>query len=286
MTGFGKKVIELPNKHITIEIKSLNSKQLDIYLRLPGYYREKEPEIRHLASSILERGKVEISLNIENTGASSNYYLNKPLINKYHSDLTALSEEMGEKQDQLLPVIIKLPDALKAEIDQVDEEEWQHILNAIKIALENLDQFRIDEGEMLEKDFRGRIKDIAKFHSEIHEFEDIRIETIKDRIKNKLNEIKDNIKIDKNRFEQELIYYLEKLDITEENVRLDKHCNYFIETLNAGGAIGRKLAFITQEIGREINTIGSKANDAEIQKRVILMKDELEKVKEQLFNIL
>jgi len=286
MTGFGKEVIELPEKHITIEIKTLNSKQLDIYLRVPGYYREKEPAIRQLASNILERGKIEISLNIENIGASSNHYLNIPLIEKYFGDLSGLSKELGEDPEQLLPIIIKLPDVIRTESDKIDEKEWDQIISAIKKALEYSDQFRTDEGIRLETDIRERIKIIQSLHKEIPEFEQARIRVIKERIKEKLTEIKENIKIDENRFEQEIIYYLEKLDITEENVRLDKHCNYFIEALDSGGSVGRKLSFITQEIGREINTIGSKANDADIQKRVILMKDELEKIKEQLFNIL
>ncbi len=286
MTGFGKEVIKLPDKHITIEVKSLNSKQLDIHLRIPVYYKEKEPEIRHLISSILERGKIEITLNIENTGVTSNHYLNIPLIEKYFSDLSGLSKELGEDQEQLLPIIIKLPDVIKTETDQIDEDEWNHIISAIKQALEFLDQFRKDEGKQLELDIRERIINIQRFHKEIYNFEDIRINTIKERIRDKLSEIKENIKVDENRFEQELIYYMEKLDITEENVRLEKHCDYFIETLDTAGSVGRKLSFITQEIGREINTIGSKANNAEIQKRVILMKDELEKIKEQLFNIL
>lgn len=287
MTGFGKAVNEIPGKKITVEIRSLNSKQLDLNLRIPYLYKEKELELRTEFSKQLERGKVDVSVYTESTQETVPTTLNKNLAKAYYNELRSLSQELNEKEENLLSLVVKMPDVLKAEKETVelDEAEWNQVKEAVNKAIEAFQKFRDDEGKTLEKEFQNRIGIIGKLLNEVLSLDNARVENIKKRIKNNLEEVIDTNKIDQNRFEQELIYYIEKLDITEEKLRLKTHLDYFNETMKEP-ASGRKLGFISQEIGREINTIGSKANDAGIQKLVVQMKDELEKVKEQLLNVL
>jgi uncharacterized protein (TIGR00255 family) len=283
MTGFGKSVLELPGKKITIEVRSLNSKQLDIGLRLPGLYRDKESDLRSEISKQVERGKLDFSIFSESTGESGAVNINKALAKNYYSELKALATELNEKSDHLLPLIIKMPDVFKNEKQELDEKEWAAVRGAAMKALEAFNTYRADEGKTLEKEIGGRVNNIAGLLSEVKILDEKRIPSVRERLQKSIADLKE--KIDQNRFEQELIYYIEKFDITEEKVRLQTHCDYFITTMKEDSS-GRKLGFITQEIGREINTIGSKANDAGIQKLVVQMKDELEKMKEQLLNVL
>ncbi len=287
MTGFGKATHEIPGKKITVEIRSLNSKQLDLNLRIPYLYKEKELELRTEIGKQLERGKVDVTVFTETTQESTPTSLNKTLAKAYFNELKSLSQELNEGTENLLSIIVKMPDVLKAERETVelDEKEWNEVKATVNRAIEAFQKFRDDEGKTLENEFNKRIGIIAKLLNEVLLLDDARITNIKNRIKNNLEEVIDTNKIDQNRFEQELIYYIEKLDITEEKLRLKTHLNYFNETMKEPGS-GRKLGFISQEIGREINTIGSKANDAGMQKMVVQMKDELEKIKEQLLNVL
>ncbi len=287
MTGYGKAILEFSDKKITIEIKTLNSKQIDINTRIPSIYREKELEMRSLISSQLQRGKIDFNIYLENTGESTNYTINKSLAKAYYEELKELAYEINQQHyNSYLPVVIKMPEVLRPEIEELQEEEWKKIEKSIIDALIQVDEFRTGEGKTLEKDFIKRITKIRNLRNDIKPFEKKRIDTLRERMKKNLNEINDDTQYDKNRFEQELLYYIEKLDITEEKVRLKNHCDYFLDTLNEPVSMGKKLTFISQEIGREINTLGSKANDVDIQKIVVQMKDELEKIKEQLFNIL
>lgn len=287
MTGFGKAVCECQNRKMMVEIKSLNSKSLDINARIPNGYREKEVEIRNLISKQLNRGKVDFQITIENSGEASNYSINKSLAQKYYRELKELSNDLDEKDfsDYLL-LIMRMPDVLVTEINEISEEEWSQLQKAILKALDEVNEFRLDEGQNLEKDLRYRNDKISKLLEEVTPFEKVRLKNLQAKIKKDLEDVVDKEDVDKNRFEQELVYYQDKLDITEEKVRLKKHCEYFIDTLNETGFQGKKLIFISQEMGREINTLGSKANESNIQKIVVQMKDELEKIKEQLFNIL
>ena len=285
MTGFGKAIVELPGKKITVEVKSLNSKQLDASIKMPGSYKDKELEIRSEITKILERGKIDFYLSVEISGDQSNYTINKPLVLHYYHELMALSEEIGETLE-LLPLALKMPDVLKTVREDIDEEEWNHVLIAVNDALTQADTFRIEEGTLLAKDFEFRIELIRKYMNDVIPFEKARIPAVRERLMRDIADLSDSSKFDPNRIEQELVYYIEKLDITEEKVRLSKHIDYFLATLKEEGSQGKKLGFITQELGREINTMGSKANDADIQKLVVQMKDELEKIKEQLMNIL
>ncbi len=287
MTGFGKAICELPGKKISIEIKSLNSKQLDVSMRLPNLYRELDLILRNELSNKLGRGKVDVGFYIDYLGSEKNATINANVIESYYNQLFPISEKLGlsEKTD-ILRAIMPLPDTIKIEQAELNEEESAAILSSFKEALEKINEFRIQEGKALEKDVTERITKIKTLSSEIVPFEAERIEKIRTRILEQLNELKEKINVDKNRFEQEMIFYLEKLDITEEKVRLANHLTYFMETISSEEIVGKKLGFITQEIGREINTLGSKANHSEIQKLVIQMKDELEKIKEQNLNIL
>jgi uncharacterized protein (TIGR00255 family) len=285
MTGFGKATVELPGKKITVEVKSLNSKQLDASIKMPSAYKDKELEIRSEITKILERGKIDFYLNVEISGDQSNYTINKPLVIHYYNELKALSEEIGETLE-LLPLALKMPDVLKTVREDIDEDEWNHVLIAVNDALNQADNFRIEEGELLAKDFEFRIGLIRQYSIDVIPFEKARIPLVRERLMRDIADLSDSSKFDPNRIEQELIYYIEKLDITEEKVRLAKHIDYFLATIKEDGSQGKKLGFITQELGREINTMGSKANDADIQKLVVQMKDELEKIKEQLMNIL
>jgi uncharacterized protein (TIGR00255 family) len=285
MTGFGKATVELPGKKITVEVKSLNSKQLDASIKMPSSYKDKELEIRSEITKILERGKIDFYLNVEISGDQSNYTINKPLVIHYYNELKALSEEIGETLE-LLPLALKMPDVLKTVREDIDENEWSHVLIAVDEALNQADHFRIEEGTLLAKDFEYRIGLIRQYSIDVIPFEKARIPAVRERLMRDIADLSDSSKFDPNRIEQELIYYIEKLDITEEKVRLAKHIDYFLATIKEEGSQGKKLGFITQELGREINTMGSKANDADIQKLVVQMKDELEKIKEQLMNIL
>lgn len=287
MTGYGKAVCELPNKKISIEIKSLNSKQLDLNTRLPNLYREKEIEVRNLLGKALSRGKIDLSFYVEAATSDKITKVNQQVIANYHQQLKAVANELGlENSTDYLKVIMPLPDTVKVELAELDEEEWIAITRTLNDAIGDIIDFRKREGQALEADIKERIETIDTLLKEVPAYEEQRIEKIKTRIRENLEELGQTNKIDENRFEQEIIFYLEKLDITEEKVRLSNHLEYFSETIQDANPVGKKLGFITQEIGREINTLGSKANDAELQKIVIRMKDELEKIKEQILNIL
>ena len=282
MTGFGKATLQLPTKKITIEIKSLNSKGLDLNTRMPSVFREMELGLRNQLSLRLERGKIDFSLYVEVTGEETSSKLNVPIIKGYINQMKAVIPNADETE--LMKMAVRMPDALKTERDEIDETEWKQIQTVIDDALDNIAQFRKDEGVSLEKEFLHRIANIMTLMNNAVSYDAERVETVKTRLRTALDELKENV--DENRFEQELIFYLEKYDITEEKVRLENHLNYFIETLAGTEANGRKLGFITQEMGREINTMGSKSNHSEMQKLVVMMKDELEKIKEQVLNVL
>ncbi len=287
MTGFGKCIFDLPDKSISVEIKSLNSKQFDASLRLPPIYREKEAELRILLTSGLERGKIELNINIDRSGETASYRFNRPLAKQYFEEMKALAGELQlEMNEDLIHTLVKMPDVLKAEQPELSEDEWNKVRQIVLDAMGKLNEFRVQEGLAMEKDLVSRVENIENFLENISPLEKNRILKTRERLMKQFEDSVPSGAIDMNRFEQEIIYYLEKLDITEEKVRLKKHCRYFLETLKENGANGKKLSFISQEMGREINTLGSKANDADIQKIVVLMKDELEKIKEQLFNIL
>ncbi|MDX9883449.1 MAG: YicC/YloC family endoribonuclease [Prolixibacteraceae bacterium] len=288
MTGFGKAEFEVGNKKITLEIKSLNSKQLDINTRIPALYREKDIEIRKLISEYLVRGKVDLAFYIENLGEETNAAVNESIVKSYFRQMEKINAEVNIPISELtMQSILRLPDAVKMTYEQLDEEEWKLIRKQLIDALKMVNVFREQEGDALEIDVRGNIETILSLLKEVEPYEGQRIETVKARIKDSMDELQLNGNFDKNRFEQELIYYLEKLDINEEKVRLLNHCQYFLETLHEDSLdSGRKLGFIAQEIGREINTLGSKANESNIQKIVVQMKDNLERVKEQVLNVL
>lgn len=287
MTGYGKSVCELPGKKVSIEIKSVNSKQLDLNIKIPGMLREKESDIRSLLSKNLERGKIDFYINTEHLLANGSFSLNKAQAARYHDDIRQLSNDLGLKTpEDLISLLVRMPDVVKTPMEELNEDEWLLIFKEIENAVVHLDKFRINEGNVLKKDISERVQIIEKNIPRIEIFEKDRIQQIKQRIKTNLAAAVTPDKIDNNRLEQELIYFLEKMDFTEEKVRLQKHCTYFLETMNENTSNGRKLGFITQEIGREINTLGSKANDSNIQKIVIEMKDELEKIREQLLNVL
>jgi uncharacterized protein (TIGR00255 family) len=287
MTGFGKSVTEIPGKKITIEIRSLNSKSFDLNLRLPYLYKEKELELRGDLSKQIERGKLDVTIFTESTQETSPVVINKTLAKRYYQELKELSKEIEGEDKNFLSLVLKMPEVMKSEkeIAELDKNEWNQVKGAIGKALEAFQKFRSDEGKVLEKEFKTRIDTIAKLLKDVVSNDAKRIKNIRTRIEKNLDELVEKEKIDKNRLEQELIYYIEKLDITEEKLRLKTHLDYFLKTMQEPSG-GRKLGFISQEIGREINTIGSKANDASIQKFVVEMKDELEKIKEQLLNVL
>lgn len=287
MTGYGKAVCELPTKVVTVEIKSLNSKQLDIYTRLPNIYKEKELELRNLISKKLVRGKVEFSITYDNTDTSSSAQINVPLVREYYGQLKDLINELNpDENDTMLQTIMRFPDTLKINKDELNAEEWGQVKSKTEAAILDIDKFRNQEGEALQKDILQRVDNILNFLTEIEAYEEERLSRVQERLSSSIKELADQDKIDANRFEQELIYYMEKIDITEEKVRLKNHCDFFLKIAEESEPIGKKLSFISQEMGREINTIGSKANFSEIQHLVVLMKDELEKIKEQLMNVL
>lgn len=287
MTGFGKTECDLPGKKISIEIKSLNSKQLDISGRLPSLLKVKEMLIRDEISRVLERGKIDCYVFVELMSEEAASQINKEIVKNYISQLKEVTEELQlGTSERLIQVAMSLPDSLKTEKDELDEGEWKKVLKTLRSTLEKVRSYRIQEGKALEKDIRARISLIMKKLKKIPPFEKARIENIRNRIHQSLNDFRSKDSYDPNRFEQELIYYLEKLDITEEQVRLANHCNYFLEVMSADAPAGKKLGFISQEIGRELNTLGAKANDTGIQRLVVEMKDELEKIREQLNNVL
>lgn len=281
MTGYGKSVLQLPTKKITIEIKSLNSKNLDLNTRMPSVYREKELDIRKLIASKLERGKVDFSIFVEITGEETTTQINTPVVKQY---IKQLKDIVNSDETELLKMAVRFPDALNTERTDIDENEWKAVLNETKSALENINIYRLDEGRVLEQDFKTRVQTIATLLDNVIDIDPERVSAVRERLHKGVEDLKE--KYDENRFEQELIYYIEKYDITEEKVRLKNHLEYFISALNSNDSNGKKLGFITQEIGREINTIGSKSNYAAMQKLVVQMKDELEKIKEQLLNVL
>lgn len=281
MTGYGKETIQLPSKTITIEIKSLNSKGLDLSVRVPHAYREKEMEIRDLIAKSLERGKIDFSIFVEVSSEATCTQINEGVVKQYIEQLSRVVD--GDKTE-LLKMAVRMPDALKTEVEEIDETEYESILEGLNKALEAINQFRTDEGRALEADFIKRINNISDLLDAVIEADANRIPSVRERLRKAVSELEE--RVDENRFEQELIYYLEKYDITEEKVRLKNHLNYFEEALATEDSNGKKLGFITQEIGREINTIGSKANDATMQQLVVQMKDELEKIKEQSLNVL
>ncbi len=281
MTGFGKSLLQLPSKKITVEIKSLNSKSLDLNARIPGQYREKELQLRTLIANSLTRGKVDFSLHVEVTGEETTAAINPAVVKNY---IRQLKEIVDGDETELLKMAVRMPDVLKTERAEIDETEFEGIEEAVAEALIEINKFRTDEGLALEKDLQFRVTSIEKLLEAIIAMDPDRIEGVRERLKKGVADLKENV--DENRFEQELVFYIEKFDITEEKVRLDNHLSYFKETLNSEDSNGKKLAFISQEMGREINTIGSKSNYAPMQQLVVQMKDELEKIKEQLLNVL
>jgi len=286
MTGFGKSVLQLPNKKITIEIKSLNSKNLDLNARIPSQYREKELVMRNTISSALKRGKVDFSLYVEQSGDETSASVNAEVVKAYIKQMMDLKlPGIGSQSDaQLLEIAMRLPDALKTEREEIDENEFAEIEKTLEEALIEINEFRNAEGAALEKDLKLRASNIGSLLDEIMKINPERVDSVRERLRKGIEDLKENV--DENRFEQELVYYIEKYDITEEEVRLKNHLAYFNETLDTADSNGRKLGFIGQEMGREINTIGSKSNYAPMQQLVVQMKDELEKIKEQVLNVL
>jgi len=281
MTGYGKSVVQLPSKKITVEIKSLNSKNLDLHSRVPSSYREKELEMRKTISASLVRGKVDFNLFVEITGEETSVKLNEEVVKQYMEQLSNVAD--GEDVD-LLKMAIRMPDALKTERKEIEKDEFNSISEAIQEALVAINKYRTDEGHVLEKDFKMRAHTISELLEKVIDVDNDRIAIVKERLRKAVSDLQETV--DENRFEQELIYYLEKYDITEEKVRLKNHLNYFNEAISSNDSNGKKLGFICQEIGREINTIGSKSNHAPMQQLVVQMKDELEKIKEQSLNVL
>ncbi len=287
MTGFGKSTVEMPNKKITVEIKSLNSKQLDLSARIPAAYREKELEIRNHIARRLERGKVDVIIYVESTTVEATTSLNIPMLANYKAQIERTSQELGiPLPSDWYSILMRFPDSLHAEQNGgIGEEESKALFEAVNLAVEQLMQFRATEGRKLEEVFTQKIENIRARLAEVPQYENERVSKIRARIQDTLEKL-DNVDYDKSRFEQEMIFYIEKLDINEEKQRLAQHLNYFMETMEQGHGQGKKLGFISQEMGREINTLGSKSNHAELQKLVVRMKDELEQIKEQVLNVM
>jgi len=281
MTGYGKSILQLPTKKITIELKSLNSKNLDLNARMPSIYREKELAIRKVLADKLERGKIDFSIYVEATAEDTSTQINTPVVKQY---IEQLRQVVDGDDIELLKMAVRFPDALNTVREEIDETEWHTINNEINTAIEDLINHRLDEGKVLEQDFNNRVIIISNLLDQVVAMDPERITGVRERLLKGVEELKE--KYDENRFEQELVYYIEKFDITEEKVRLINHLNYFTESINSKDSNGKKLGFIGQEMGREINTIGSKSNYAPMQQLVVQMKDELEKIKEQLLNVL
>lgn len=280
MTGYGKQILQLPNKKITIEIRTLNSRGIDIFARIPSLYRELEMDFRKYIGKSLQRGKIDFTISIELTGNITPNQINLPVVNAYLKELSTLNYA---SDSDLLSIAMRLPDAVVASREEVEDDEVKAITNALYQTLEKVEKFRIQEGKALEKDFRLRIQNIQSYLKKIENIDQERIKRLRERLRKAVSDLKENI--DENRFEQELIFYIERYDITEEKIRLQNHLDYFLQTLDNRESNGKKIGFISQEMGREINTIGSKANDSSLQKLVIQMKEELEKIKEQSLNI-
>lgn len=286
MTGFGKVTAELSSKKVTVEVKSLNSKQLDLSTRIPSIYREKEMEVRSLLLQKLERGKVEFNIYIESTDKSMVMQINASAMADYYRQIVEVSTQLGiALPNDLLSTLLRMPDVIKTDTAEADEAEWNEVRGLVEQAIQHLIDFRVQEGVMLQRLFEQKIRNIAALLEQVSVYEVERVEKIKSRIKDNLQKLADQ-DYDKNRFEQEMIYYIEKLDVNEEKTRLDNHLKYFLTTMQEGHGQGKKLGFIAQEMGREINTLGSKSNHAEMQKIVVQMKDELEQIKEQVLNVL
>ena len=281
MTGYGKSVLQLPTKKVTIELKSLNSKSLDLSARMPSIYREKELTVRKLLADLLERGKIDFSIYVEATAEDTSTQINTPVVKQY---IEQLRRVVDGDPIELLKMAVRFPDALNTVREEIDENEWQIIATEIDKAVEDLNSHRLDEGKVLEQEFNKRVAIISDLLDQVIAMDPDRIEGVRERLLKGVEDLKE--KYDENRFEQELVYYIEKFDITEEKVRLKNHLDYFIECINSKDSNGKKLGFISQEMGREINTIGSKSNYAAMQQLVVQMKDELEKIKEQLLNVL
>jgi uncharacterized protein (TIGR00255 family) len=287
MTGYGKAIAETPQKKITVEIKSLNSKQLDVNTKLPWLYREKEPEIRNMISQKLDRGKIDLSIYLDILDGEAGTVINKSAVRSYYSQFREIADDLDIKlDDQIFSAIMKLPEVLKTDKPELPAEEWEAVRNKVMESVEELDRYRIEEGNSIMTDLQKSIGNILSSLRDISLYEGGRIQRIREKLVSILEDNLGNDNIDRNRFEQELILYLEKYDINEEKVRLKTHCDYFISTLETPSPNGKILNFISQEIGREINTVGSKANDASIQRLVVMMKDELERIKEQTNNVL
>lgn len=284
MTGYGKSLCQLPTKNISIEIKSLNSKNLDLNARMPSQYREKELEMRQQIAASLQRGKVDFSMQLELTGEETSAKINHQVVKAYLNELQQIKPVDETQNAKMLELALSLPDSVSNDKSEVEATEFDAIKSSISEALEKINEYRLDEGKALEKDFRLRVKRLQELLEQVIEIDPERIKNVRERLQNSVEELK--TEVDENRFEQELVFYIEKYDITEEKIRLDNHLNYFLESLSSEDSNGKKLNFIGQEIGREINTIGSKSNFAPMQKLVVEMKDELEKIKEQMLNVL
>ena len=286
MTGFGKGEVSLPNKKITVEVRSLNSKQLDLSVRMPGIYRLKEFDLRSAAAAAIQRGKADITVTVENTTVSTSATVNKEIFAEYIRQVNDALTYSGvsAEYDAIIPAVLRMPEVVSAQVENLSNEESAALMQALELALVQFNSFREQEGATLIADLLRRVDMIEEYKRQVEPFEATRAETIKNRIRENLAQLK--VDVDTNRLEQEMIFYIEKLDITEEKVRLANHCNYFREVAASEEAVGRKLGFIAQEMGREINTLGSKANEANMQILVVKMKDELEKIKEQVLNIL
>ncbi len=287
MTGYGKHVVEKGNKKVTVEIRTLNSKQLDINLRVPHFLKEREIEIRKSIASVLQRGKIDVSILIENNTVESASVLDIELAKHYYSELKLLAKSINQEiYNDYMSVIVKMPEVFVQKELEIEKEDLDMVTSCLADALVAVDTFRVDEGTDLQNELNQRVCNIIALLNDVDSYEEERVIKIRERILGNISKFLKDPATDKNRLEQEMIYYIEKLDITEEQVRLKNNCNYFIDNLKNSESSGKKLGFITQEIGREINTLGSKANDPNLQRIVVLMKDELEKIKEQLFNIL
>ena len=287
MTGYGKASCEYNNKKIVIEIKSLNSKQLDVSTRIAALYREKDIEIRNAIAARLERGKIDFSLYIEDAGATAATRINQSVVENYRKQITDTCNALGMPvPENMMELILRMPETLKTELSVLDEAEWQAILGLLDEAFAQIEAFRAQEGQSLYNMFCNKINTIGTLLAEVEPYEGERLVKIKSRIEEGLKTLEEKISVDRNRLEQEMIFYIEKLDINEEKVRLRNHLRYFIETMDNEQAPGKKLGFIAQEMGREINTLGSKSNHSEMQIIVVKMKDELEQIKEQVLNVL
>jgi len=286
MTGFGKATAEINGKKFSVEIKTLNSKQADVSVRMPSLFKEKEFAIRSLINQELERGKIDFSLGFETLGETNNFSVNKDLFKKYYNELAGMANELGQNSVDLFTIVSRMPDVFKTDKQELEETEWQKVNELIVEAIAATNNFRVTEGETLQQELLQRTNNILSLLKQVDVHEPKRLEVVKERIATHLAEAVGKENINKDRFEQELIFYIEKFDVTEEKTRLTTHCNYFIETIKNDNSEGRKLGFITQEMGREINTLGSKANNVDIQMLVVQMKDELEKIKEQTLNVL